>query len=472
MILYILYQTLRGMILFILWYVVLMNGVSLLQMVSALFITPIYIKKARRQRNRHIGAAEYMIPVSILVPAHNEELTILDSIKSMLNLNYMNYEIIVINDGSDDKTLETVINAFGLHKIIYPLRERLATKKIRGIYYNPDMPRLHLIDKENGGKSDALNAGINLSRYPYILSLDADTLMEGDALLRIAMAFIQDKYTIAVGGMIRVANGCRINDGRITSVGLPDKFWALLQTIEYFRSFMVGRIGWNSFNSLCIISGAFAAFQKDAVLSVGGYTTGTVGEDMDLVIKLHRSMYSRHYKYKVSFLPDPVCWTQVPDNLSTLHTQRRRWQIGLIDVLMRNRDMFFNRKYGVLGMLAMPYYHLFELVSPVIELLGYILIPVAWFFGFLSLEAMILFFTATIIFGIITSLGSLVVEEFTNTEFINAGEAVKLSFLSIFENFFYRQLTVIFRLLGIFSYRKYKSAWGNMKRQKFNKTAK
>ena len=467
MILYILYQFLRGLILFILWYVIIMNSISLLQMVAALFITPVYITKSRRLEYRFMGASQNMIPISLLVPAHNEEPTIVDSIKSMLNLNYTNYEIVVINDGSEDNTLETVINAFGLHKIIYPVRERLPTKKIRGIYYNPDIPRLRLIDKENGGKSDALNAGINLSIYPYIVSLDADSLLDVNALLRIAMAFIQDKYTVAVGGIIRLANGCLVRDGKIMNIGLPKKIWPLFQTIEYFRSFLVGRIGWNSFNSLLIVSGAFGAFQKEFVLSVGGYTTGTVGEDMDLVIKLHRYMQARKYKYRVSFLPDPVCWTQAPETLNVLHHQRRRWQIGLIDVLSRNLDMLFKPRCGALGMIAMPYYFLFEMVSPVIELLGYILIPLACYFGFVSLDTLELFLIAAVGFGIITSMGSLLVEELTNSQYIKIHEVLLLNFLAIAENLFYRQMTVFFRLTGIFSFRKNKSAWGAMKREKF-----
>ena len=468
MIPFVIFQLIRGIVLFILWYVVAISGICVLQMVFALFITPVYILKARNFEYRLLGTSENMIPISLLVPAYNEEVTVVESIKSILQLNYSNFEIVVINDGSTDSTLNTVINAFGLRRVIYPVREQLATKKLRGIYYNPDIPRLKLIDKENGGKSDALNAGINLSRYPYIVSLDADSLLEGDALLRIAMSFMQDKYTVAVGGMIRIANGCETKDGKVTSIAIPDKIWALFQTLEYFRSFLVGRIGWNSFNSLLIISGAFGAFKKDAVLAVGGYTAETMGEDMDLVIKLHRYMRQRKYKYRVNFLPDPICWTQAPENLDVLYRQRRRWQIGLIDVLGRNRKMFLNPRFGVLGMLALPYYFLFEMASPVIELLGYIMIPLAWFMGLLSLDGLVLFFVATVVFGIITSLGSLLVEEFTNTEYITVKEGLRLSFLSIMENLFYRQMTVFFRLMGILSYRKYKRAWGVMKRHKFN----
>jgi cellulose synthase/poly-beta-1,6-N-acetylglucosamine synthase-like glycosyltransferase len=376
---------------------------------------------------------------------------------------------VVINDGSTDNTLETVISAFNLHRITYPVRERLAAKKVRGIYFNPDIPRLYLIDKENGGKSDALNAGINFSRFPYIVSLDADTIVDPDALLRIAMAFVRRKYTIAVGGVIRVANGCTIKDGKIIHTAIPKKIWPLLQVMEYIRTFLVGRIGWNTLNSLLVISGAFGAFQKEVVLQVGGYTVGIVGEDMDLVVKLHRYMRLKKYKYRVNFLPDPVCWTQVPDTLDILSSQRRRWQIGLIDVMSRYRDMFLNSKYGAIGMVGLPHFFIFEMLSPVIELLGYILIPVAWYFGLLSLDALLLFFTATFVFGMVTSIGSLVVESFSSIKRIKMKEILILSVISIVENLFYRQITVFFRLQGILRYNKMKNNWGVMRHQKFSK---
>ena len=466
MITFLLYQFMRGLNLFILWFVVVMCGLNIVQVVLTLFITPAYIRKARHFEYRLIGASTNIIPISILVPAYNEEEAIVESVKSMLNLNFTNYEVVVINDGSQDNTLKAVISAFNLHKVTFPVRERLATKKIRGIFYNPDIPRLKLVDKENGGKSDALNAGINLSRFPYIVSLDADSLLEADALLRIAMAFMQHKYTIAVGGIIRVVNGCMVENGKVIEAALPKKKWALFQIVEYMRTFLVGRIGWNSINSLLVMKGAFGSFQKDAVISVGGYSAGTAGEDMDMIIKLHRYMRAKKYKYRVSFLPDPVCWTRVPESLDVLYMKRRRWQIGLMDVFGRYRDMFMNPRYGMLGMAAIPYMFFYEIVFPVVELLGYIMIPVAWYFGFLGFEALALFLIAVVFFGIFASLGSLVVEDLTAVKFKKAREVILLSFLGIAENVFYRQITSFFRLQGILSYRKYKQTLGIMRHKK------
>lgn len=459
---YILFQFMRGSVLFILWYMVIMNGAGILQMVFAFIIAPGYFSGTRRSNTRLTGSSENMIPISVLVPAFNEEAAIVGCIKAMLNLTYANYEIIVINDGSTDSTLNTVIGSFGLHKITYPVRERLAVKKVRGVYYSPDVPRLLLIDKEAGGKSDALNAGINFSRCPYFISIDTKTILEEEALPRIAAAFMENKYTVAAGGMIRAVNGCRIENGKIIKYRLPRKPLALFQIIEYLHSFMVSRMGWGSLNSLLIISGAFGAFQKEPVLQVGGYTTGTVGEDTDLVIKLHRYMHAKNYKYRISFMPEPLCWTKVPEDLDSLYRQRRQRQERLIDVLGRCRDMFLNRRFGIIGMLAVPYYYLFELISPIIELAGYVLIPLAWYFGILSPDALGLFFAAVFIFGMVSSVGSLVIESFTNTKYLSVGASAFLNLLCVAENLFYRQITVFFRLVGIFSYRKQKR--GTVKR--------
>lgn len=464
---YIAYKAILYFNLFIVGYVIIISTINAVQMVLSMITTPAHLKKARFSDINLYNQSANMVPISILVPAHNEELTIVDNIHSLLSLDYPTYEVVIISDGSTDGTLQAVIDTFQLEKITYPIRSRLATEAILGVYCNPEYPMLRLIDKENGGKADALNAGINLSHYPYFASIDADSLLESDALIRIAMPFMEYKYTVAVGGIIRVGNGCTIKDGKTVSYGLPKKSIARFQIIEYFRAFLVGRVGWNFINSLLIISGAFGAFQKDAVLQVGGYTTGMIGEDMDLVLKLHKFMRENKYKYKIAFLPDPVCWTQVPEAGKVLYLQRRRWHIGLIDSLWNNRVMFLNPKYGLLGLVAMPYYFFVEMLGPVVEGLGLIMIPLAWFFGLLSLEFLILFFLSATVFGVILSLGALAIEYYTFHRYIRLREVLVLSFYGVIENFFYRQMTVIFRLFGIFGYKKHKHSWGKMKRHRF-----
>lgn len=464
---YILYKFILGFNKFVVIYVIIISVLNLIQMIIAMVYTPAYMRKVKFSDIKMFSESTNIVPISILVPAFNEEQTIVENIKSLLTLNYVTYEIVVVNDGSEDNTLNAVIDAFALKKVSYPLRSKIQTKSVHGVYYNPEFPRLRLVDKENGGKSDALNAGINISQYPYFASIDADSLLDSDALIRIAMSFMEYKYTIGVGGLVRVANGCKIENGKVVNVELPKSGLAKFQIVEYFRAFLVGRIGWSSLNSLLIISGAFGAFKKSAVLEVGGYTTGSIGEDMDLVLKLHRYMHEKKYKYRISFLPDPVCWTQAPENIRALYSQRRRWHIGLIDSLHRNADMFFRPRFGAVGMISMPYYFLFEMLAPVIEAIGLIVVPLSYFFGILSIEYFILFFIATTLFGVILSVGALAIEEYTFNKYVRLKDVFTLSLYSIIENFSYRQMTVFFRLFGVLRYKKYKQSWGSMKRQAF-----
>lgn len=464
---YIVYKMIIYFNVFVIIYVVIVSIANMLQMMISMIYTPAYLRKARFADMKRFSESANIIPLSILVPAYNEEPVIVDSIKTLLNLNYSTYEVIVINDGSDDGTLNAILDAFGLKRIACPVRTALTTGEVYAVYYNPEYPMLRLIDKKNGGKADALNAGINLSRYPYFASVDADSLLDEDALIRIAMPFMEYKYTVAVGGIVRVANGSRIENGKLASLALPGNIMARFQINEYFRAFLVGRVGWSLINSLLIISGAFGAFQKSFVIEVGGYTTGTIGEDMELVLKLHRHMRSKKYKYRISFLPDPICWTQVPESIKNLYGQRRRWHIGLMDSLWRSRDMFLNPRYGTMGVLAMPYYFFFELLGPVVEGLGFVIIPLSCFFGFLSVDFFVLFLLVTTIFGIILSVGALMIEEFTFNKYVRLRDFFILSLYSVIENFCYRQMTVVFRLSGVIRYRKYKHSWSKMKRQDF-----
>lgn len=468
---YITYRIIVTFNYFIIGYVVILSAINAMQMFLSLIYASAYTKKAVLSNVRKYSKSSNIVPISILVPAYNEEATVVENIKSLLALNYANYEVVVINDGSKDDTLSKVISAFDLKMVTYPMRAKIKTNEVRGIYYNPEHPKLHLIDKVNGGKADALNVGINFSNYPYFVSIDADSLLDSDALIRIALSFMEYKYTIAVGGIIRVANGSKVVGGKVISLALPRNSVALFQIVEYFRAFLVGRMGWSIFDALLIISGAFGAFEKDAVLKVGGYTVGTVGEDMDLVMKLHMFMRKKKYKYKINFLPDPICWTQVPETVRDLFGQRRRWQIGLIDSLKNGREMFLNPRFGVLGMMAMPYFVFFELLGPVIEAAGLVIIPLSYLLHMISLEFFLLFLIATTLFGVVLSVGALAIEEHTFNKYVQVSDFLLLSFYSIIENFGYRQMTVYFRLMGLLQYRKYKHAWGKIKRKTFESSS-
>jgi len=468
-ILYLLYKIVIYFNIFIVIYVAFISVVNVIQMLIAMVFSVSYIKKARFSDIKQYRESYNMIPISILVPAWNEENIIIQTIKSLLALDYLTYEIIIINDGSTDDTLKKVKRAFKLRKITFPIRVKIKTNQVKGIYYNPDYPNLVLVDKENGGKADALNAGINVSRYPYFVSLDADSLLDSEALLRIALAFMEYKYTIAVGGIIRVANGSEVKNGKVIKLGLPESRLAVFQIVEYLRAFLVGRTGWSIMNTVLIISGAFGAFLKSAVIDAGGYTINTIGEDMDIVMKLHKMMRQKKYKYRITFLPDPICWTQVPVKIKDLYGQRRRWQVGLMDAMKRHNEMMLNPRYGVTGLLAMPYFFLFELIAPIVEALGLVFVPLSYFLGILSFKFFITFFIAATVFGVILSVGALIIEEFTFNKYVKLREFFRLCLYGILENFSYRQMTVVFRLIAILRFKKYRHAWGKIKRQDFNK---
>lgn len=453
---------------FMIYYVISINLFYFMQLIMSMFNLMDYIKKMRYSDFGKYTASENMIPISVLVPAFNEEKTINENIKSLLLLKYPQYEVIVINDGSTDATLESIIQAFNLKKVNQPVRCQLKTKEIRGIYRNIEIPNLILIDKENGGKADALNVGINVSRYPVFAAIDADSILEGHSLVRLIMPFVENSDTIAVGGIVRIANGSVIRDGIIERIELPENNVAMFQTVEYLRAFLSGRMGWDAFGTLLLISGAFGAFKKDEVLKVGGYTVGTIGEDMELVMKLHKSMIKSKKQYRIKFIPDPVCWTQVPEHISDLRKQRRRWQIGLIDSLFRHAEMMFNPRYRMVGLVAIPCYLLFEMVSPVVEILGYILIPVSFFIGILNIKFFLMFVIASILFGILLSIGAILLEQYTFNRYPSISQLMKLIWFGIAENFWYRQVTTVFKMEGIFKFKKQKHHWGSIERMKWH----
>ena len=315
-------------------------------------------------------------PISILVPARNEQLSIVDSVRSLLTLDYPEIEVIVVNDGSTDNTLGELQRHFGLILSDILNVSEIPTGAIRGVYMSPADKRLLVLDKEpTGRKADALNAALNAASAPFVCAIDADAVLEKDALLRIIAPAMNDPArVVASGGIVRAANGSTVVEGIVTRVRLPRKALERLQVLEYLRSFLIGRQGWARLEMLPIISGAFGVFRRDVCQLVGGFRTSAIGEDMDLIVRMHRYLREKKEKYKIAFVPDPVCWTEVPDRFQSLARQRARWQNGLADVLWTNRDMAFNPRYGRVGLLALPYQWIFEFFAPVIETLGWMLV--------------------------------------------------------------------------------------------------
>ncbi|HEX8214222.1 MAG TPA: glycosyltransferase [Allosphingosinicella sp.] len=412
--------------------------------------------------------ADHAPPIAVLAPAFNEEVTIVESVNSLLALHYPQFEVIVINDGSKDCTLARMIDHYGLSPVerYYDLSVR--HNPIRGLYASPRLPRLLVVDKENGGKSDALNAGINVARATLFCSIDADSLLESDALLRAVRPFIEEpELTIAVGGTIRIANGSRISTGRVLEVKLPRNFLGLVQIVEYLRAFLMARLALSRMQVLTVISGAFGLFKRQLALEVGGYSHGTVGEDMELVVKLHRHLRDNKKRYRIEFIPEPVCWTEAPDDLTTLGRQRARWQRGALETFFKHKKMLFNPRYGRIGFLGFGQILVVDIIGPIVEVLGYLLVPMLWLVGLLAVDYLLAFLAITFTFGVFVSVATLILEEVELRRFPRASDLAVLTAVSVLENFGYRQLSNFWRLRGFWQFFRKQQGWGQMTRKGF-----
>ncbi|MDX1500548.1 MAG: glycosyltransferase [Woeseiaceae bacterium] len=390
------------------------------------------------------------IPVSVIVPAYNESTSIITSVRAMLQLEYPDYELIVVNDGSSDDTLEKLIREFGMRPFPEAYRDRVESKPVRGIYRSTRHGNLRVIDKENGGsKADAINAGVNACRFPLVCVVDADSILQPDSLRRVVRPFLEDPTTVAVGGTVRIANGCTVRQGFLEKVGLPRNFLALVQVVEYLRAFLFGRMGWSPINALLIISGAFGVFHKETLIEVGGYNPDAVGEDMELILRLHRVMKEKRRPYKITFIPDPVCWTDAPENLSDLKGQRVRWQHGLGQALMLNRGLIGNPRGGTVSWLAIPFYMIFELFGPIIEVAGYFFILLCGYMGWLTWPEALIFLALAIGLGVLLSTSAIMLEELSFHMYPRTRDLLLMYAIAILENFGYRQLTALWRLQGL-----------------------
>lgn len=405
-------------------------------------------------------------PVSILIPAYNEEVGIVNTVRSLLSLNYPEFEVIVIDDGSRDATSERMIKQFEMKKVDYVLKRHFDTEQVQAVYRSSLYPKLTLLKKDNGGKSDALNAGINFSTYPYFCAIDADSVLERDALLKVMKPILDTNgEVIAVGGSIRIANGCRISRGHMEEVRVPKETIATMQIIEYFRAFLIGRIGLSRYNLMLIISGAYGVFQKSWVINVGGYSRLTVGEDMELVVRLQRQLKETNSNQRIEYVPDSICWTEAPTSLRILRKQRRRWQQGLTETLITHRSLLFNPKYRGIGFISFPYFLFIELFGAIVELLGYIILILGVIFVFINIEVAVLLLAASFLYGSFLSASAVLLEEWTQEKYEKSSDLLKLYLYALTETFWYRPLTVIWRVEGIISALLKSKEWGEMSRK-------
>jgi biofilm PGA synthesis N-glycosyltransferase PgaC len=412
--------------------------------------------------------------ITVIAPAYNESVTIVENIKALLALYYPNFEIIVVNDGSKDNTLEKAINAFDLEKVSYMIDYKISCNEITGIYKSQKkaFDNLTIINKLNGGKADALNAGINIAKGDYFISIDVDSIIDPYALQKLIKPFLDetDRKVIATGGVIRIANSCKIEDGQLIEINVPDNFLARCQVIEYNRAFLMGRLAWGRLDGLLLISGALGIFDKDVVIASGGYYTETVGEDMELVVRMRKYMTEKKIKYKVAYVSDPLCWTEAPSTLKVLGSQRNRWTRGTIDTLFFHRDIFFNPKYGFMGMVSHPFWVFYEWLAPFVEIFGLLYFLTIAFFGQPNWPLFYVMIFFVYFFSIAFSTYSILFDHLAYHRYKKRRMIIKLILTAWVEPIFFHPFVLYSALRGNFDYFVLKKkTWGNMSRVGFSK---
>lgn len=426
----------------------------------------------RRRREAHyesqIGRDCY-VPVTIIVPAHNESVTVVDSVRSLLNLDYTLYEVVVVDDGSTDGTAETLVEAFDLHRIERPIRLQLPCQAQEAVWVSEGgrIP-LTLVRKANGGKADALNMGINAAHYPYFICIDADSVLQRDSLREIVEPLLENDRVVAVGGLVRPANGITLRDGTVANYTLPCKIIPAMQVLEYDRSFLSARILLDQFNGNLIISGAFGLFRKDLVIAAGGYDPDTVGEDMELVTRLHVFCRTNNIDYRIKYAPDAICWSQAPETLRDLCRQRKRWHTGLFECMTKHWRMFANIRFGLVGFASYTYFLVYELLSPVIELFGILTMVLALALGFINVPFMIMFFLIYAVFGAVMSLTAFFSRVQTRDLRLSLTDVARSLLLSLLEVTVLRFIMAVTRMGALVGYRKRGRRWEKVARTKID----
>lgn len=461
-------------------YFILVFAITVMFSYVILALISAFALRGYYQKNRFINySALLALPdtprVSLIAPAYNEGKTIEENVKSLLSINYNNFDVIVVNDGSKDDSIPVLIEAFELELTDEKYEAQIATKEVRGIYKstNPSYSKLIVVDKHNGGKADALNTGINISNNPYIVCIDVDCIMDKDVLLKLAKPFLErsDKRIIATGGVVRIANSCVIKSGKLIKVNAPENWVARIQVLEYLRAFLLGRMAWSKLDGLLLISGAFGMFDREIVIEAGGYNTKTVGEDMELVIRMRRYMMDNKREYAVQYIPDPLCWTEAPESYDILRKQRSRWTRGTMETLWIHRKMFFNPKYKTIGMLSYPYWFFYEYLAPIVECFGLLITILFIFLGAINWYFFMLLVLLVYTFSVMFSMLGIYTEEATFRKYTTFADLRKLVFIAFLEPIIFHPFTVYAAVRGNWEKIKGNKGWGEMTRKGFEKTS-
>ena len=433
----------------VLSYFFLGNGIYTFLMLLSLRATWVHMRQMACRGLDALRRSPLTPAVTIIIPAWNEQGVIVNTVDSALQADYPRFQVIVVDDGSTDLTLDRLVHHYDLAETNRACHPAIPTAPFRAYYANPQIPNLLVVSKVRGGKPDALNAGINLCQSPYFCNLDADCLLERDALLRLMDPIVNSAVeTVVSGGIVRILNGCETKDGRVLKVGLPPTWLERFQVVEYLRSFLFGRTGWHLLGGTLIVSGAFAIFHRATVIEAGGFCRDTVTEDMDLVVQLHQWAAENNRQIRMSFTSDPVCWTECPSTLTMLAHQRRRWQLGLCQTLWKHSQMLFGTRYGIVGWLSFPFHSYIEGLGAAVEFLGYLLIPLGVFLGMVTPGLLLVFMLLGFVYGGFLSVGAVLLEELTYRRYPRLRDLLTLLAFAVLENLGYRQLVLYYRFQG------------------------
>ena len=445
------------------WVVFAAVAVSLAAQVVLYVCAAIELHRVRRRDRHQLWRRMLTSPlaprISVLVPAYNESASIVDSVTNLLSLTYPNLEVIVVNDGSTDDTLERLTTAFKMAPVPPVFRRLIPAAEVRQLFRSPEDGRLVVVDKRNGGKADALNAAVNMASGELVCAIDADTVVAHNALQQLVSPFLASNETVAVGGTVRLVNSAVWSGSQVTGMRAPTRFIVGAQTAEYPRAFLVGRLAWNPLGGNLIISGAFGVFRKSALVEVGGYEHRSIGEDMELVVRLRRTASERGGRARVEFSPNPVAYTEAPESLRTIARQRNRWFRGLLDVLVRHRRMILNPKYGLAGMIAMPYFVVVETLSPIVEVFGIGFVLVALALGWI-LPSALAPIAVLYLLSICASYAVIMVDDLVFETYGRTRDRIRLASYVLFEQIVFRPLTLVWRLWGLWLFLQGRTEWG------------
>lgn len=454
-----------------LFFVIYLLGYSTFLLLSVTIGAIVLYEQHEKKKLYNFIEQDHYVPVSIIVPAYNERLTVMDTVQSLLQLDYALYEIVIVDDGSTDGMSERLVEYFNMERLYRPIRKKIPCEAEQAVYITcKQKVPITLICKNNGGKADALNMGINASKYPYFICMDADSVLQSDALRNIIRPILEEENVIACGGLIRILNNVVLEKGQVLGYGIPKKPLVGMQMLEYDRSFLASRLLFDKFNGNLIISGAFGLFRKDMIIAVGGYNKATVGEDMELVVRLHAFCRANKIPYQIKYATDAVCWSQAPESLRDLMKQRRRWHRGLFQSVLAHRQIFLNADYGMISFISFLYFTLYELCSPYIELFGILSIILAVLLRIVNIPFMILFFLTYMVFGMLMSLTAFFSSIHAMDIQLKAGDVIKAIGLCILESSVLRGVLLWARLTAFVSYKKKKLHWDTITRQEINRS--